>query len=166
MLWRLPCLSVTEYYLVTGGYHFINVLLHSLCTALYTILISKLTGRRVITLLSGVYFAIHPIHTEAVAGLVGRADILCAIFYIIAILSYTKYCNGRTSCVQSRFAWLALTLLSTTASMLSKEIGITVLAVCFIYDVFYHMQLTLCDLKQRRKGKVCSPRCHRLNGIW
>lgn len=33
-------------------------------------------------------FAAHPIHTEAVAGVVGQAELLCALLAITALLVY------------------------------------------------------------------------------
>lgn len=43
----------------------------------------------------GFLFSLHPIHTEAVAGIVGRADITACIFYIISFLSYVKHVRFR-----------------------------------------------------------------------
>ena len=43
-----------------------------------------------ISLVSTFFFAIHPIHTEAVTGVVGRAELLSSIFFILAILSYQR----------------------------------------------------------------------------
>lgn len=34
-------------------------------------------------------FTIHPIHVEAVTSIVGRADALCGVFYLLAVWSYT-----------------------------------------------------------------------------
>ena len=40
--------------------------------------------------ISSLLFAVHPVHTEAVAGLVGRADIGACFFMIASILLYSK----------------------------------------------------------------------------
>ena len=37
---------------------------------------------------ASVMFAVHPIHTEAVSGLVGRAEMLCGVFYLLALIVY------------------------------------------------------------------------------
>ena len=39
-------------------------------------------------------FCVHPVHVEAVASLVGRADSLCGLFYILAILCYVQSVGG------------------------------------------------------------------------
>ena len=40
-------------------------------------------------------FASHPIHTEAVAGVVGQAELLCATFAVCAFLSYMRAADTR-----------------------------------------------------------------------
>merc|ERR1712038_2061754 len=36
--------------------------------------------------ITGLLFAIHPVHVEAVAGVVGRADILSGIFFLLSLI--------------------------------------------------------------------------------
>ena len=38
--------------------------------------------------LAALLFAVHPIHTEAVAGVVGQAELLCAALSILALMAY------------------------------------------------------------------------------
>lgn len=40
--------------------------------------------------LAAVLFAVHPVHTEAVSGIVGRADLLATLASILAIWTYFK----------------------------------------------------------------------------
>lgn len=39
---------------------------------------------------SAMLFAVHPIHTEAVTGVVGRAETLSSVFFLAAFLFYSK----------------------------------------------------------------------------
>jgi tetratricopeptide (TPR) repeat protein len=68
---------------VTGpapwGFHLVNVLLHVAATILVFRVGSVLLGNRAVAFTAGLLFALHPIHTEAVANVVGRAEILVAI---------------------------------------------------------------------------------------
>ena len=41
--------------------------------------------------ISGLLFALHPVHVEAVAGIVGRADILAGIFFLLALIFHQNY---------------------------------------------------------------------------
>ena len=45
--------------------------------------------------LAGLLFALHPIHTEAVAGIVGQAELLCAALSILALMAYMAAADGR-----------------------------------------------------------------------
>lgn len=40
--------------------------------------------------LAATFFALHPIHTEAVAGIVGQAELICAAYSIVAVLLYAE----------------------------------------------------------------------------
>lgn len=53
------------------------------------------TSRNLAVLLSSLLFALHPIHTEAVAGLVGRADIGCTAFALLSFISYVNFVKYR-----------------------------------------------------------------------
>ena len=106
--------------------------------------------------LAGVLFAAHPIHTEAVAGIVGRADVGACLFFLLSFLSYINYCNQRDAGhsksrsdeaqLWKRWGYLILSDLFATMSMLTKEHGMTVLAVNIAYDIFIQHKMRLRDL--------------------
>ncbi|CAL4083341.1 unnamed protein product, partial [Meganyctiphanes norvegica] len=127
-------------------YHVTNVALHVAATGLFAVVSRTLTPHAPVARTAApLLFAAHPIHTEAVAGVVGRADVGAAIFFLGALLSYMRYCDacGSSSGVTSggRRAWLGAALVSATLSMLTKEHGITALAVCAAYHLFIHARL-------------------------
>lgn len=131
------------------GYHVINVLLHAtvcvlflrVCRRIFNSHISSQTSS--LSLLCGLFFALHPIHTEAVANVVGRSDVLCGVFYLVALLSYMNcFSDGITLEENKRPAkysklWLASCIFCSVLSLFSKEQGITVLGVCVVYDVVF-----------------------------
>ncbi|XP_053670732.1 protein O-mannosyl-transferase TMTC4 [Anopheles nili] len=92
-------------------------------------------------------FTVHPIHTEAVVGIVGRADLLASIGYITVLLLYQRWLtNGRRYGV---LVYPALFLL-TVVSMLFKETGITALVACGAIDLlkrikWHHLQFSFRD---------------------
>ena len=93
-------------------FHATNLFLHGYATELiYNIF--KLYFSRPASLLLALHFACHPVHVEAVANCVGRADILATIFAI--------KCFQHKS---SRYFYLLAIL-----SLLAKEIGVTILGV-------------------------------------
>ncbi|XP_012878412.1 PREDICTED: transmembrane and TPR repeat-containing protein 4 [Dipodomys ordii] len=96
-----------NYYLSGGfypvGFHVVNILLHASISVLLVDVFSVLfgglqytsKGRRMhlaprASLLAALLFAVHPVHTECVAGVVGRADLLCALFFLLSFLGYCK----------------------------------------------------------------------------
>lgn len=88
------------------GYHLVNVLLHCLATILL-IRIARLilpkTKSNIGEAVSGLLFAAHPIHTEAVAGIVGRADLAACNFYFLSFLAYSSHVRYRDNFCCSRF---------------------------------------------------------------
>ncbi|KAI5711133.1 hypothetical protein M8J75_014417 [Diaphorina citri] len=91
----LTVLTFRLNYLACGlkprSFHLINNLLHSAITYLVYILSSYVLPNRRARLFASLIFAVHPIHTEAVSGIVGRADLLCTLFYLSTILIYIKW---------------------------------------------------------------------------
>ncbi|XP_069104952.1 protein O-mannosyl-transferase TMTC2-like [Argopecten irradians] len=129
------------------GYHLGNVLLHVIVTALFTHLARIFLCHTIPTLAAGLLFACHPIHVEAVAGVVGRADVGACLFFLLAVLAYIKYVDHREmgSC-RGKCVWFGLVALLTTASMLTKEQGIMVIAVCAAYDLFIYHKITVQEI--------------------
>ncbi|KAG7455882.1 hypothetical protein MATL_G00245810 [Megalops atlanticus] len=124
------------------GYHLVNVTLHAAVTGLFARLSRLLLGGGCWTLMAGVLFASHPVHTEAVAGVVGRADVGAALFFLLSLLCYARHCRLRPSSARC-WAWLLGSLALAACSMLWKEQGVTVLAVSAAYDVFVFHRLKL-----------------------
>ena len=60
-------------------FHVMNVLLYGACCVLVHIVLARLLGDRVLAAAGACVFAALPIHTEAVANIVGRAEILSAL---------------------------------------------------------------------------------------
>nr|XP_053627022.1 protein O-mannosyl-transferase TMTC4-like isoform X2 [Cherax quadricarinatus] len=133
------------------SYHAVNIVLHCLVSimSLRVFYVVFGTGAPRAALLSAILFATHPIHTEAVSGIVGRADLLCALFVFVALLSYVRAVKGMSEDISNKaqncfrkgdkcghsMLYLLLTAASSATAMLCKEVGITALGVCSAYDV-------------------------------
>ncbi|KAM8740543.1 protein O-mannosyl-transferase TMTC2-like [Acanthopagrus schlegelii] len=142
-------LNYTLHGLRPWGYHLLNLVLHGLVTALFTAFSRTLLGGGLWSLLAGLLFASHPVHTEAVAGVVGRADVGAAMFFLLSLLCYMRHCGLRrdpqgsfqSSSAVCCWAWMLGSLWCAAASMLWKEQGVTVLAVSAVYDLFVFQRL-------------------------
>ena len=124
------------------GFHAFNIVLHSFATFLFMKFSAQIFNyRKRITLISGALFACHPIHVESIASIVGRADVGAAIFFILSIMSYIKFCKYSDNSGQTNTFYLYSSLSLATLSMLTKEHGITALPVCAVYHLFIHYKL-------------------------
>ncbi|KAG4072262.1 hypothetical protein HA402_004194 [Bradysia odoriphaga] len=117
------------------GYHLVNVLLHCLATGLVVKVARQLLPPLWGPAVAGALFASHPIHTEAVAGIVGRADLAACNFYLLTFLAYSKHVTWREKCDQRHWVALGGAVLLAAMAMLFKETAVTALLVCAIYDV-------------------------------
>ncbi|XP_066865064.1 protein O-mannosyl-transferase TMTC1 isoform X8 [Kogia breviceps] len=122
-------------------FHAVNVILHCLVTLVLMYTCDKTVFKnRGLAFITALLFAVHPVHTEAVAGIVGRADVLACLLFLLAFLSYSRSVDQ--CCVGGRFPpraspfFLLLSLFLGTCAMLVKETGITVFGVCLVYDLF------------------------------
>ncbi|MBP9025888.1 MAG: tetratricopeptide repeat protein [Phycisphaerae bacterium] len=69
------------------GYHLANVALHVAACVLVWRLGQRLFGDPAVATVGALLFAVHPVHAEAVAGIVGRAEILAALFMLLGLLA-------------------------------------------------------------------------------
>jgi tetratricopeptide (TPR) repeat protein len=67
-----------------AGMHAGNIALHALNALLVLILITTLFGRPRMALIAALLFAVHPIVTEAVVPIAGRADLLAGFFVLLS----------------------------------------------------------------------------------
>lgn len=73
-----------------------NLIIHYfVCCILLSVLRQIFTRlKRSVSLLATILFAIHPVHTEAVSGIVGRADLMCSVFYLLALRTFCNITKG------------------------------------------------------------------------
>lgn len=112
-------------------FHAVNVLLHALVSVLVLRVGRQFVAARAAALSAALLFAVHPIHVEAVAWIVGRAELLAAAFALTAILVHgrpTAAHSGRRSCGAAALYALAC---------LSKETALTLPAALFAFDVVF-----------------------------
>lgn len=110
------------------GYHLVNILLHALCSFLAYLVAGRLLQSEGSALAAAALFATHPIHTEAVANVAGRAEMLAGVFFFAALLLYLRYREERRPTV------LLWTLVAYLAAILSKESAIALPAVIIVMD--------------------------------
>ncbi|OXB73559.1 UNVERIFIED_CONTAM: hypothetical protein H355_006568 [Colinus virginianus] len=139
------------------SYHFLNLIFHGVVCVVF-LKVCKLFLDNQSSIVASLLFAVHPIHTEAVTGVVGRAELLSSIFFLAAFLSYTKSKGPDNTIVWTP---IALTVFLVAVATLCKEQGITVVGICCVYEVFiaqgYTLPVLLDTAVQILRGKGSIP---------
>ena len=76
-------------------------------------------------------FSVHPLHSEAVASVVGRAELLSGLFFAISVWSFLKATSTRAT------VYIFLSIIACALAAFSKEQGITALASCGALDLIW-----------------------------
>ncbi len=71
-------------------------------------------------------FAVHPIHVESVAWMAGRSDVLCGVFFLLALLLFLRY---RT---RGGPAFFAASVVAGLLAALTKETGLGVFGMMLL----------------------------------
>ncbi|KAE8745748.1 hypothetical protein FOCC_FOCC007544 [Frankliniella occidentalis] len=130
------------------GFHVTNIFLHGIVSALIVPVTNNLFGGNAprMSFLTSLLFAVHPVHTEAVAGVVGRADLLCAFFSFLSFLSYSKATKEGTLSIKLSIKYLICSIFFCFLALFSKEQGITILGICLAYDVITFHKINVYNL--------------------
>ena len=108
------------------GYHMVNLLLHFANTALLWRLLLRLGVPG--AWFAAAVFAAHPLHTESVAWIISRKDLLSALFYLSAFFMWVRFVES------PRIRLYVAALLLFGAALLCKSIAITLPAALLIWQ--------------------------------
>jgi len=124
--------------------HAINVLLYLLTGLLIYYLLSQywFEKNRPLAFLTAFLFLIHPVHTEAVANIKGRDELLAFFLLLLTLASLFRYLRSRQR------SSLILSLIFYFLALLSKENSITFLAIIPASLYFFGGQSLRESLKQ------------------
>lgn len=68
----------------TAWFHAVNLLWHAAASVMVAVLARRWAGGAA-GLVAGMLFAVHPVHVEAVANVVGRNELMAALFTLVAV---------------------------------------------------------------------------------
>ena len=117
------------------GYHLTNILLHILVALSIYWLISILYGNRALSLLTSILFLVHPIHSEAIAYISGRADPLAVFFMLLCFIFYIKKLSSKS------ISLYILMLLSYVLALLSRENSLILPMLLLLYHYSFKKKL-------------------------
>jgi tetratricopeptide (TPR) repeat protein len=134
----LATLSYLMNYAILGngphpeGYHWFNFVLHGFNVALvYALGLMIFASPAPAFALAGIW-GVHPLLTESVTNIIGRADLLAGIGVLAGLLCYMK---GQAEQRRHKFAWLAGLTAAQVLGLFSKENAIILIALMLLTDV-------------------------------
>jgi hypothetical protein len=108
-----------------AGYHWSNFAIHAANTAIVYLLGLLIFGEAAPAFAMAALWSLHPVLTEAVTNVAGRADLLAAFGVLAGLLCYVR-------------GWPALLALASAIAVCSKESGIVLLGLIPLYDLAFN----------------------------
>ena len=134
----LTTLSYLVNYAVFGngtrppGYHWVNLVIHCVNVALaYALGIAVFRATAPAWALAALW-GLHPLLTEPVTNIVGRADLLAAFGVLTGLLCYVR---ATSAAGRRRFAWLTGIAAAQAIGIFSKESAVVMPGIMLLYDL-------------------------------
>lgn len=100
---------------IASKLHLMNILYYCLALFLTFVLTLKLFKNKIVALAISLVFAAHPIHTEVVANIKSRDEILAYLFGILALITFIKFKETKNT------KWLYSSVIIYFIAIVSKE---------------------------------------------
>lgn len=141
-----------------AGYHWINLLLHSGNVLLVFALARRLVRDFQPSFFIAAVWAVHPVLTESVTNIVGRADLLAGMATLGGLLIYLR---SAEAVGRRRLAWLMGLMAVTTVGVFSKESAVVVVGIVALYEATWWNP-------RRLRGFLmgCTAMCPALLAMW
>jgi tetratricopeptide (TPR) repeat protein len=148
LTWMSHALDCSLYRLNPVGHHFTSVLLHAVNVMLLFLLLMWATRRLGPSLFVAALFALHPIEVESVAWVAERKNVLCTMFFFLALWAYGWYSRK-----PGWKRYLAVTALFA-AGLASKPMVITLPFVLLLLDYWPLGRVRDADAKAGVQSKI------------
>lgn len=133
-----------------AGYHLTSLLLHVANAGLFYLVVVRLLALgaaggdaradalsvRLGAAFAALVFAVHPLRVESVAWATERRDVVCAFFWLLAVLFYVRHARGHPDEPARRRVWYWVSVGSFCVAVLSKSMAVTLPAILVILDVY------------------------------
>jgi len=116
------------------GFHLVNVCLNAGVVCLVFVVARRMFRDRALAFVAACLFALHPIHTEAVAWIAAVTDLEVTFFYLLTVWLFLNVARPEGK----RSAWVELAMVASFAfTIFSKEQSLTLPLVATVYEHFY-----------------------------
>lgn len=130
LTWISHMADVSVFGMDPGAHHLVNAALHGIVGWLLYAFGWRYLGRADAAFAMALLFLVHPQHVESVAWLAERKDLLCAAFYLLALIAYRAYVERPSA---GRYAWVAVAF---AAALLSKPMAVSLPVVLLLLDAW------------------------------
>jgi len=115
-----------------AGYHWVNLALHAVNVSLVYLLGLVVFETAAPSLALAALWGLHPLLTESVTNVVGRADLLAALGVLAGLLCYVK---SATAAGRRKLPWVAAMVVAQAVGLFSKENAAVLPAIMLLYDL-------------------------------
>jgi Tfp pilus assembly protein PilF len=138
------------------GPHLVNLLLHGANTGLLFFLLRQLTSATWKSAFVAALFALHPLHTESVAWVAERKDVLSVFFGLISLCAYARYVGKQSTSASPRSSKLDyfFALLFFALSLMSKPMLVTLPFLLLLLDYWPLQRFKTWNLKPELKKLI------------
>lgn len=120
-----------------AGHHLSSIILHSASAALFLVFLYRATGAFWPAAFAAMLFAWHPLRVEAVAWVAARKELLCAFFWLLALLAYDAWVKRRGG------VRVAAVVAASALAMMSKPMAVSLPCVLLLLDFWPYRRMDL-----------------------
>ena len=118
------------------GYHIINILIHIFSGILvFWLFLEVFKVGPALSLLSSIFFIVHPVQTQSVVYIVQRMTSLSALLFLLSLFLFVNYRISTNK--KYRIAYYLLSLLLFASSLLTKQNTATAPAIFILIDCLF-----------------------------
>jgi len=123
----------------SAGYHWLNFVLHGVNVSLVYALGILIFVEPTLALALAALWGLHPLLTESVTNVVGRADLLAGFGVLAGLLCYIRWASATG---RRNHWWLAAMVAAQTIGLFSKENAAVLPAILLLYDLTWSKRAT------------------------
>ncbi len=134
-----------------GGYHFVNVLLHTIAVLVLFLVLRAMTGSTWRSAFVAALFAIHPLRAESVVWISERKDVLSGVFFLLMLGAYLRYARRR------QFSSYLLVAVMLILGLLSKAMLVTAPFILLVLDYWPLRRFAFLEAKDNGDATIIPP---------
>lgn len=131
------------------GFHLTNVVMHSLVAVMVMLFIFAISENFLAGFFGALFFAIHPVHSEAIAYIAGRADPLYAFFMLVSLTLFIRSVKTVPRGALNNMGLYIASIFFFVVSLLAKEMIFIMPLLAYLYMFFFLKGTEKNDLYRR-----------------